>query len=431
MKVSIVGTGYVGLITGCCLSEIGHVVTCIDKDPNKIQQLQNGNIPIYEPDLDSILKKNMESNRLFFTDDIIGAVRAAEVIFIAVGTPMSESGDVDLTSVYAVANDIAPYLNNNVTIAIKSTVPVGTCEEINKIIRSFRGEEIVYNVVSNPEFLREGSAVYDAMNPDRIIIGSTDQRGLDVMKQLYNKYNCPIIETTLNASEMIKYASNAFLATKISFINAMSNLCEKLDVDITMISKGIGLDKRIGPHFLNAGVGYGGSCFPKDVKALITAAKEEGYDFKLLKEVEEVNASQRKIIVQKVLKYLLNKQGSVGVLGLAFKPNTDDMREAPSIFVIKQLQEHGIEIKAYDPIVKEQVYNHITNIKNCKEVYGALEGVDVIVLMTEWPIFLELDWEKISGLVRKKVVIDARNALNPMMLKNYGFIYEGMGRVIN
>ncbi|WP_079913858.1 UDP-glucose/GDP-mannose dehydrogenase family protein [Paenibacillus sp. 32352] len=428
MKVAIIGTGFVGLTTGCCLSELGHIVTCIDKDNSKIERLQNGDIPFYEPGLEDLLKKNMRANKLFFTKEITESVSNAEIIFIAVGTPMSETGEADLKYVYAAVSEIAPYLKNNAIIVVKSTVPVGTCDEIDSIIRSNRGADFNYSVVSNPEFLREGSSVNDIMNPDRIIIGSKDQHGLNTIKNLYNNFNCPIIETDLKTSEMIKYASNAFLATKISFINALSVLCEKLDADITMVSRGMGLDKRIGPHFLNAGVGYGGSCFPKDVKALIAAARVEGYEFSLLREVEEINTSQRKILVHKILRHLQGKTGSVGILGLAFKPNTDDMREAPSISVIRQLQENGIQIKAYDPIVMEAAYEYVSDITLYDDVYKAIKDVDAIVLMTEWPQFLELDWGRIAELVNKKVVIDARNVLNPMVLKSSGFVYEGIGR---
>ena len=433
MKICIIGTGYVGLVAGVCFAENGNDVICVDKDSKKIEGLKRGKVPIYEPGLEELLKRNTKKERLQFTTNLKKAVKESLIIFIAVGTPQDDDGSADLNHVLEVAALIGKAMNGYKIIATKSTVPVGTTNRVRDAIG--KETEHPFNVASNPEFLKEGAAVNDFMKPDRIIIGTDNQEAADIMKELYSPFvrtGNPILIMDIESAEMTKYAANAMLATRVSFMNELANLCEKVGADISDVRKGMGTDPRIGYSFLFPGVGYGGSCFPKDVKAIIRTAEENNYDLNILKAVDLANTNQREILVKKIMEHFGgNLKGRViGIWGLSFKPNTDDIREAPSITIIKRLLEVGARIKAYDPAAMDEVKKEFYDrIKYSKKSYDALEGADALVLITEWNEFREPDFERILKLMNTPVVFDGRNIFNPRKLQGMGFTYYGVGRI--
>ena len=429
MKIAVIGTGYVGLTSGTCLAELGNDVICVDIDKEKIDKLNNGKIPIYEPGLKELVERNAKENRLKFTTDIKEAIKSSEIIFICVGTPPKNNGEADLSYVEGVAKEIAEHMESYKVIVEKSTVPVETGEKVAETIKLNNKHKVEFDVVSNPEFLREGSAVNDTFNPDRIVIGANSEKAVNIMKKLYEPIKAPLIVTDIRSAEIIKHASNSFLATKISFINAIANICEKTGADIEKIAEGVGYDKRIGKAFLNAGIGYGGFCFPKDSAAFIRIAEKYGYDFKLLKDVQEINEKQKEFFIKKIEKALWNlKDKKIGILGLAFKSNTDDMRFAPSIDIINHLQEEGAKIKAYDPEAIENSKKLLKDIEYCKDPYEAAENAEALLILTEWNEFKELDLDKIKNLMKNKLVIDGRNIYNPEEMKKLGFKYISIGR---
>ena len=429
MKVTVVGAGYVGLVTAACLAEIGNEVVCVDIDENKINKLNNGQIPIYEHGLDDLAFKNRKANRLRFTTDLKKSIKESEVIFICVGTPPKENGEADLSHVEDVARAIADVMDSYKLIVEKSTVPVETGEKVAKTIRAYNTHKVDFDVVSNPEFLREGSAVNDFMHPDMIVVGCGNEKSRKLMEELYRPLNAPIIFTDIKSAEIIKHASNSFLAAKISFINAIANICELSGADVEKVAEGMGLDKRIGRSFLNAGIGYGGFCFPKDAEAFIRIAEKFGYDFKLLKSVQEINNAQRKHFVKKIEKSLWIVKGkTIGVLGLAFKPNTDDMRFAPSIDIIKELQHEGAIIKAYDPQAAEKAKAIFSDIIYCNDPYDAAKDADALVIITEWNEFRKLDFKRMKSIMKHPLIIDGRNIYSPEDAKKEGFTYISMGR---
>ena len=432
MKIAVIGSGYVGLVAGTCLSDFGNEVICVDIDEKKINNLKKGILPIFEPGLKDLVDRNTKGNRLSFTTDVKSAIQVSEVIFIAVGTPPDKDHKADLRFVKTVAKDIGTYMNSYKVIVDKSTVPVGTAHGVIEIIKENQKEAIEFDVVSNPEFLREGEAIGDFTYPDRIVVGTDSEKAKKVMEDLYKgiaRADKPILFTDIKSAEMIKYASNAMLATRISFMNEVAQLCEKVGADVKMVSRGMGLDRRIGPRFLQAGVGYGGSCFPKDVKALIQTGKENGVPFKLLDAVEEVNFEQKKCLLPKLKKFVPDLKGkTIAIWGLAFKPKTDDMREAPSIVIINQLAEEGAKIRAFDPEAKEvakTMFNDV-NIEYCDDPYETIKGADALIIVTEWNTFRDLDKKRMKSLLKEPIVIDGRNVYNPNEMN--GFKYAGVGR---
>jgi UDPglucose 6-dehydrogenase len=427
LRIAVIGTGYVGLVAGVCFSELGNDVTCVDVDREKIRALEQGRVPIYEPGLDSLLGKNLKAGRLKFTTDLGSAVRESTIIFIAVGTPAGGDGSADLRYVKEVAASIAGHMDSYRIIVNKSTVPVGTAELVKGIITGKTSHKA--DVVSNPEFLREGSALNDFMKPDRVVIGCDSREAAEAVKKLYSPLNCEVLVTDAKSSELIKYASNTFLAVKISFINEIANLCEKVGADIAAVSRGMGLDSRIGKHFLNAGAGYGGSCFPKDVKAIIHTAELNNQCLEVAKAAEEVNRRQKIVPAQKAEKLLGGLQGrKVALLGLAFKPNTDDMREASSIEIADYLKGKGAEVTAYDPIASENAAKLIQGISYAASAFDAVKGADAVILVTEWDEFREIDLAKVKSLMSGDVLVDARNMCSPEDAGKQGFRYEGIGR---
>lgn len=428
MKISIVGVGYVGLVTGACLAKLGNQVICIDIDKRKINQLNRGKVPIYEPGLDKIIYQARKKERLFFTTSFQKSIPESEVVFIAVGTPSRKDGKADLSYVESAACEIGNQMKDYTLVVIKSTVPAGTGKKVKKIIsQSYKGD---FDIASNPEFLREGCAVKDFLNPDRIVIGTETNRARDILLALYEPINCPKVTTSIESAEMIKYASNAFLATKISFINEIANICEKVGADVEDVARGMGLDPRIGHHFLKAGIGYGGSCFPKDVNALNQIAGTQGYDFKLLKAVIEVNARQRAFVIDKLEEILGNlKNKKICVLGLAFKANTDDIRESASIDIIRTLTGLGARVKTYDPkAIKNAKQLLGDGIRFYNDPYQAIKNTEALVIATEWPEFQKLNFRKIKSLLRRPYIIDGRNILEPAKVKTSGLEYFGVGR---
>ncbi|HOI89513.1 MAG TPA: UDP-glucose/GDP-mannose dehydrogenase family protein [Candidatus Rifleibacterium sp.] len=437
MKIAMIGTGYVGLVTGTCFAESGNDVVCVDTNEQKINDLKNGIIPIYEPGLDTLVKRNVEEERLSFTTNLEEAVKKSLLLFIAVGTPPGEDGSADLQHVLAVARGIGRSMNEFKIIVDKSTVPVGTGARVRATIQEEldrRGENIPFDVVSNPEFLKEGNAIDDFMKPDRVVIGCEDVRTGELMKELYSPFvrtGKPIIVMDLASAEMTKYAANAMLATKISFMNDIANLCEKLGVDISQVRQGIGSDSRIGYPFIFPGAGYGGSCFPKDVQALVKMGEQNSYQLQILEAVEAVNERQKKVLFNK----LKNRFGAdlknktIAVWGLAFKPNTDDMREAPSIVLIENLLAEGAKVRAYDPeATKEAQKVFGDRIAYGKKVYEILDGADALVIVTEWNEFRRPDFDKMKGLLKQPVIFDGRNLFEPKKMAQLGFEYEGIGR---
>ncbi len=429
MKVCMIGTGYVGLVSGTCFAEIGHNVICVDNDQKKIATLKSGNIPIYEPGLLEIVKKNVSAGRLKFSTSVTEGVKESLFIFIAVGTPPKENGEPDLSSIEKVASEIGEAMSEYKIVVEKSTVPVQTGKWIRTIIERFNKSGIDFDVASNPEFLREGSAINDFLRPDRIVLGVENERAKEKLLELYNPIEAPKIITDLASAELIKHASNSFLSMKISFINALSIICEHSGADILKVAEGIGLDRRIGKDFLNAGVGFGGFCFPKDLKAFIGIAQKLGYDFRLLKEVERINEEQMLRVVKKLEGLLWNlKDKQIGILGLAFKPNTDDMRFAPSITIINELKKQGAIIKAYDPVAVERAKEVMPDIEYCKDVYAVARNADAIILVTEWDEFKKIDLKDIKASMRQPVFLDGRNLFDPGKMRKLGFIYTGIGR---
>jgi UDPglucose 6-dehydrogenase len=431
MRIAMIGTGYVGLVSGACLSEFGHEVICVDKDPAKIATLTQGGIPIYEPGLDEIVAANVKSGRLSFTTDLKEAVSNAEVIFIGVGTPSRRGdGHADLTYVYAAAEEIAKALTGYTVIVTKSTVPVGTSRAIEKIIKATR-PSAQFDMASNPEFLREGSAIEDFRRPDRVVVGCDTERARDVMREVYRPLflnETPILFTSRETSELIKYAANAFLATKITFINEMADICEKVGGDVQDVARGIGLDGRIGKKFLNAGPGYGGSCFPKDTLALIRTASELGAPSRIVEAVVAVNERRKLDMAKKIEAAFGGVKGkTIAVLGLTFKPNTDDMRDAPSLVILPYLQEAGATIRAFDPEGHKEAAKHLT-LTYCSNAYEALTGADGVVLLTEWNEFRALDLPRVKAALKFPVMVDLRNIYKPTQMAEAGFHYVSVGR---
>ena len=432
MKIAVVGTGYVGLVTGTCFSETGNHVTCIDIDEEKVNKLRNGVVPIYEPGLDVLFERNVRQERLEFTTDLAGGIKDAQVIFLALPTPPGEDGSADLQYVLRVAEDLGHLLENYTVIVDKSTVPVGTAEKVRAKIASNAKAE--FDVVSNPEFLREGVAVDDFMKPDRVVVGTQSEKAKKIMEMLYEplvRQGNPIIFMDERSAELTKYAANSFLATKITFMNEVANLCELLGADVDAVRRGVGTDNRIGKRFLFAGIGYGGSCFPKDVQALAKSSSEANYDFKILNSVMEINEKQKTKLIPKVKAYFNNdlKGKTIALWGLAFKPYTDDIREAPALYNIDALLKEGAKVRAYDPEAMDNVKNLLGDkIFFAENEYEALEGADALFIATEWPIFRTPEFEKIGSKLKNKVIFDGRNLYQPRMMNDLGFEYHSVGR---
>lgn len=428
-KVCVVGTGYVGLVTGTCLAELGHTVVCVDNDPKKIAKLKKGGIPIYEPGLEELVRKNARAKRLTFTTQLKDGVKTSEVIFIAVGTPPRDDGSADLSYVEAVASEVARNMTSYKLIVDKSTVPVETGEWVEITVRRNLAKSVQFDVASNPEFLREGSAVHDTFNPDRIVIGVKSKKAEEILRDLYKAINAPVLVTDIKSAEIIKHASNSFLAMKISYINAVSNICERVGADISLVAQGMGMDKRIGRSFLDAGIGFGGFCFPKDLEAFLWISRKIGYDFSLLSAVKEINENQKKLIVKKVEDTLWNLNGkTIAVLGLAFKPNTDDMRFAPSLDIIGMLQSGGARIQAYDPAAMEKARPALKKVTMAKSAAVAMKGADCLLILTEWDEFRKLTPAVIKKQLKHPIVIDGRNMFEPKIMEQNGILYKGIGK---
>ena len=429
MNLAFIGTGYVGLVSGVCFAQLGHRVICLDNDREKIAQLKAGYIPIYEPGLEELFFKNVKNGRLHFTDDFQTTVDSSEVIFITVGTPNKGNGEADLSAIEAVTQKIGSLITSYKLVVEKSTVPVETGKWIEYTIRLNSRGGVQFDVASNPEFLREGSAVEDFLKPDRIVIGVESTRAEKILRELYRSFEVPIIVTDIKSAEIIKHTSNSFLSTKISFINAVANLCERVGADVVKVSEAIGLDRRIGKDFLKAGIGFGGSCFPKDIAAFIHLAEKGGYDFKLLKVVQEINQYQRELLIQKIKNALWILEGkTIGILGLAFKPGTDDLRNAPSLTLIEAMLKEETKIRAYDPKAMEKAKKIFPQLTYCSSAYEVAEGSDCLVLLTEWEEFKTVQWSTIKSLMRQPILVDGRNFYDPLELAQLGFHYIGIGR---
>lgn len=432
MKIAMFGTGYVGLITGTCLASFGNNIICVDVDEEKINTLNNGEIPIFEPGLRDMVEINTREKRLSFTTDAKYAIEKSDVIFIAVGTPPDENDKADLKYVYQVAETIGKYMDGYKVIVDKSTVPVGTADKVKEVIKQNQKTPVEFDLVSNPEFLREGNAITDFQNPDRVVIGVENGRATEIMMDVYKgieRTGKPILFTDIKSAELIKYASNAMLSLRISFMNQLSPLCEKMGADIKMVAKGMGLDSRIGPRFLQAGIGYGGSCFPKDVKALGETLKEHGCNAELLDAVDIINERQKKHLIPKVQTLVPDlKDKKIAVWGLAFKPKTDDMRGAPSIVIIKELQKLGANVKAFDPVAIKESKKHLKNIEYGENPYDTIKDCHALVICTEWDEFRSLDLQAIKTLLKEPNVIDGRNIYEPKEMAELGFNYMGVGR---
>jgi UDPglucose 6-dehydrogenase len=428
MRIAVIGTGYVGLVTGSCFADLGNQVICVDVDRKKIQGLQRGVVPIFEPGLEEVVRRNM-GKRLTFTTDLGKAVQASDFIFIAVSTPPGKDGEADITNVKAVARGIAKSIKRYKIIINKSTVPIGMGDVVSQIIIKNGPKDVAFDVVSNPEFLREGSAVQDLLRPERVVIGATRRSAAQKVAEIYKPLNSPILITDLKSAEMIKYASNAFLATKISFINEIANLCDSVGADIRQVAKGMAYDSRIGGQFLNAGLGFGGSCFPKDVSALVKIGQTNRSPFRILPQVMAVNERQRQFFLAKVRKVLGSLEGRpLAVWGLSFKPNTDDMREAPSLTIVPALVKAKARVRVYDPVAMEKSHGLFKRVKFTKNPYEAAQGADAVLVLTEWNEFKQVDFKKLKGLMRQAVVIDGRNMYGSEELSDEGFAYYGMGR---
>ncbi|MCK8825887.1 UDP-glucose dehydrogenase family protein [Fuchsiella alkaliacetigena] len=432
MNLCVVGTGYVGLVSGACFADLGNQVICVDIDEEKIAGLKEGKMPIYEPGLKEIVDENYNNGNLDFTTSLARGIKESDIIFIAVGTPSTEEGGADLSAVESVARSVAEQINDYKIVINKSTVPVGTGDWVEDLISDNKEADYDFDVVSCPEFLREGSAVSDTMNPDRIIIGSNNEKAAQVLDELHQDFEAPILHTDRYSAEMIKYAANAFLATKISFINEIANICERTGANVEEVAQGIGMDHRISDKFLRSGVGFGGACFPKDTRAIVSTAKEHGYDFKVVSATVEVNQLQKKTLVKKLKKELPELEGrTIAVLGLSFKPNTDDMREAPSRTVIKELLEAGAEVKAYDPIAMDEAQEIFSDdIDYAEDAYSAIENTDALLLVTEWEEFQNLDLKRVKELLNNPLFIDGRNCYQPEKMEELGFTYYSVGRPV-
>lgn len=433
MKIAVVGTGYVGLVSGTCFAETGNQVTCVDIDADKVQRMRNGEVPIYEPGLEVLFERNTKQGRLTFTTDLKEGIEGAEIIFLALPTPPGADGSADLSFVLKVAEDLSTMITDYKVIVDKSTVPVGTAEKVHaKLVANL--DESLFDVVSNPEFLREGVAVDDFMKPDRVVIGTSSEKAKDVMMRLYEPFvrqGNPIIVMDERSAEMTKYAANSYLAARITFMNEIANLCDKLGANVDMVRKGMGSDSRIGKRFLFPGVGYGGSCFPKDVQALAKTAAESDYDFRILNSVMAVNEDQKKILSQKIINYFDGdvKDKTIAIWGLAFKPNTDDIREAPALSIINDLLEAGAHIKAFDPEAVDNVEKiYGDKISFCDTQYEAIYGADALAIITEWQVFRTPDYDKMKEFLNAPVVFDGRNVFDPSRMKELGFHYESIGR---
>jgi UDPglucose 6-dehydrogenase len=432
MHIAVIGTGYVGLVTGACFAEFGVEVTCVDVDKNKIERLNQGIIPIYEPGLDQIVEKNTKAGRLHFTTDIKSAVEQALVVFLAVGTPPKEDGSPNMSYYEQAAKDIAEAMNGYKVLVTKSTVPIGTGKWLKEFVAQHQKVKTNFGVASNPEFLREGAAIDDFMRPNRVVIGSNEEDAIAIMKDLYRPLyliETPIVITSLEAAELIKYAANAFLATKITFINEVANLCDAIGCDVHDVARGIGMDNRIGRKFLHPGPGYGGSCFPKDTRALTTVADQFGVETLIVDAVIDANERQRMAMIPKIEKLVGDFSGKlVTVLGLSFKPETDDMRESPAIDIIKEMQARGARVKAFDPVAMEEAKHCLPDIEYATDEYDAIDGADVLVFMTEWNQFRALDMERVKSLLKSPKIADLRNIYEPSDMRAMGFEYVGVGR---
>jgi UDPglucose 6-dehydrogenase len=433
VSICVIGTGYVGLVSGACFADFGHNVVCVDIDQTRIEQLGRGEIPIYEPGLKDVVTRNVQSERLAFTTRLDAAVRDATVVFIAVGTPALPDGATDLTHVFEAARDVARHLSGYTVVVQKSTAPAGTSRRVAGIVAEAKPKEAEFDIVANPEFLREGSAVGDFMRPDRVVVGAETERARAIMEEVYRPLyllETPIVSTSLESAEMIKYASNAFLATKISFINEMARICELTGANVDEVARGMGLDGRIGRKFLHAGIGYGGSCLPKDVSSLIHTAKERGYDAPLIRAAHAINHGLVERALEKLSRGLNGLAGrKVGLLGLAFKPNTDDLREAPALRMVHELLKAGARVKLYDPVAMENFRRQVkAPVEFGKNAYETAEGADALVLVTEWNEFRQLDLERINKLMRGNVFVDCRNVYSPERLEKTGLRYESFGR---
>jgi UDPglucose 6-dehydrogenase len=431
MNIAVVGTGYVGLVVGACFAENGNHVVCVDKDAAKVRMLQKGKIPIYEPGLEEIVRRNREEGRLTFTTTLPRAVRAAQVVFIAVGTPEAEDGSADLQHVLGVARDVARVMNGYKVIVDKSTVPVGTSERVREVVR--RETTHPFSVVSNPEFLKQGAAVDDFMRPDRVVIGADDPRGAELMKELYAPFTrtgAPIMVMDCASAELCKYAANAMLATRISFMNEVARVCELYGANVDEVRRAVASDRRIGAAFLFPGVGYGGSCFPKDVKAIVKFSRDKGYTFRILDAVESVNEEQKLVLVAKMQRHFGSLKGrTIAVWGLAFKPRTDDMREAPAISIVGALLQEGARVQVYDPEAADVARRHFgSKVTYARRSYEALTGADALALVTEWNEFREPDFSRMRKLMKEPVIFDGRNIYNPTQMKAQGFTYFSIGR---
>ncbi len=433
MRVAVIGSGYVGLVSGACFADFGHVVSCIDKDASKIGALNRGEMPIYEPGLRELVTKNAREGRLSFTDELAAGVKQAEIVLIAVGTPSRRGdGHADLSYIYQAAREIAVALQGYTVVVTKSTVPVGTGDEVERIIRETR-PDVDVAVVSNPEFLREGAAIVDFKRPDRIVIGTDDRRAHKVMEELYRPLylnQAPIVTTSRRTAELIKYAGNAFLATKITFINEIADLCERVGADVRDVAHGIGLDNRIGPKFLHPGPGYGGSCFPKDTLALIKTAQDQGAPLRIIETVVSVNDQRKRAMARKIVQACGGdvRGKTIALLGLTFKPNTDDMREAPSLAIVTGLQDAGARVRAYDPEGMQNARTVIENVDYSQNPYECTEGADAVTIITEWDMFRALDWDRIKSRLKKPILIDLRNIYRPAEMKARGFDYFSIGQ---
>jgi UDPglucose 6-dehydrogenase len=432
MQISVIGTGYVGLVTAACFAEFGVNVLCMDNDEKRIARLEKGDVPFYEPGITELVAKGISQNRLSFTTELTRAVDHGEVIFIAVGTPPKQDGSADLSFVEEVGRGIARKMTSYKVIVTKSTVPVGTGALLRKVITSTQEKKISFDVVSNPEFLREGSAIEDFMRPNRVVIGSDSEQATALMKDLYRPLyliETPFVVTDVPTAEMIKYASNAFLATKISFINEIATLCERVDADVQVVAKGMGLDKRIGSKFLHAGPGFGGSCFPKDLAALVQMGERAGYPMQIAGAAATVNTQQRERMIGKIREALGGFQGTtIGVLGLSFKPNTNDLREAPALAIVQELMAQGATVRACDPAALEEATRHLTGIVPCQNAYEAATDADALVLMTEWNEFRNLDFHQLKPLMRRAILIDLRNVYETSRVTQFGFRHISVGR---
>jgi len=429
MEISVIGAGHVGLVTGACFADLGHRVVMVDNDAKRIEQLKRGAMPYYEPGLEELVARGVREHRLAFTTSLKEGVQKSTIIFIAVGTPQKSNGEADLAYVEAVARSIAQHLCGYRLIVEKSTVPVQTGHRLAQTIKTYLKKKHPFDVASNPEFLREGTAIQDFMKPDRVVLGVESQRARQLLRSLYQPLGVPIVVTDIKSAELIKHASNSFLSMKISFINAIATLCERCGADVQQVAEGMGLDERIGRSFLNAGVGFGGFCFPKDLEAFIKISEQLGYDFELLKAVRRINEAQKGSVLEKMQQALWVIKGkTIGVLGLAFKPNTDDMRYAPAIEIIEGLLREGAMVKAFDPQAMPEAVHHLPTVKLCRDPYEVARHADALAVLTEWNEFKELDFARLKRLMRQPLIVDGRNIYDPQRLQALGFRYIGIGR---